>query len=125
LLHREKFKQSDASIQCNHDSHTVIGCESVNRFANCYCQTVVALTRVRVPATNNVVSTPSRDGTIIRWNARTGEPIGKPLVGDTAGQVTTVAFGAIDGTPVIASVSRDGTIIRAARGAFRPANAMV
>jgi WD40 repeat protein len=56
-----------------------------------------------------VIVSGGMERTIRRWNAATGEPIGKPLKGHE-GPITSVAFGMIDGEPVIISGGYDKTI---------------
>jgi hypothetical protein len=51
------------------------------------------------------------DGTVRRWDATTGAPIGEPLTGHT-GQVNAVATYTVDGRPALASGGVDGTVRR-------------
>jgi WD40 repeat protein len=53
----------------------------------------------------------SSDGTVRRWNATTGTPIGDPMTGHTGPVIALVTLSSPDGS-MLASASNDGTIRR-------------
>ncbi|MGL5824923.1 MAG: P-loop NTPase fold protein [Nocardioides sp.] len=50
------------------------------------------------------------DGTVRRWDATSGQPIGEPLTGHT-GRVLSVALGHANGQELIVSAGDDGTVL--------------
>jgi len=51
-----------------------------------------------------------RGGTVCCWNARTGEPVGKPL--ETQAELYRITLRSIDDTPIIEARTGSGIIIR-------------
>jgi WD40 repeat protein len=58
-----------------------------------------------------IIASAGTGRTVRRWDARTGRQIGEPLEGH-ADEVKSLAFGIVDGTPIIISGSEDNTICR-------------
>ena len=58
-----------------------------------------------------MLASASNDGTVRRWNATTGAPVGDPMTGHTDWVTALVAWSGPDG-PMLASASNDGTVRR-------------
>ena len=58
------------------------------------------------------LATGGSDGTVRRWDATTGAPIGEPLTGHTSSVSAAAAYTTVEGRPALATASTDGTMRR-------------
>jgi WD40 repeat protein len=72
----------------------------------------VSLAAYTAPNGRAVIAAGLKDGTIRRWDASTGTPIGKAMTGHTDWVRALTAWTGPDGRPMLASGSDDGTIRR-------------
>lgn len=71
---------------------------------------VMAITVWPVPGDGAALATAGVDGTIRRWHAVTGDPIGRPCTGHLGNVWTVTTWAMPDGRPALASAGVDQTI---------------
>jgi WD40 repeat protein len=81
----------------------------------------VSLAAYTAPNGRAVIAAGLKDGTIRRWDASTGTPIGKAMTGHTDWVRALTAWTGSDGRPTLASAGDDGTILRWDATTGRPA----